>query len=63
LKKIHDKDGKISISNLKGGEKMKINFNGNQKINIKYLKNNFHKKVIDLYKNELKNITTKVPTT
>lgn len=54
LKKIHDKTGKISTSNLKGSEKMKINFNGNQLISIKYPKNDFHRQFIGWYNQEIK---------
>ena len=54
LKKVHDKNNRIITSKLIGREKMKINYNGNQKININNPKNEFHKKVIFWYKSELK---------
>ena len=53
LKKVHDKNGKIATSNLKGGEKMKINFNGNQKININNPKSDFHRQIVSWYKKEI----------
>jgi len=55
LKKVHDKSGNIMTSNLKGGEKMKINFNGNQEININNPKSIFHRQVVSWYKKELNN--------
>ena len=54
LKKIHDKEGKVMASNIVGGQKMKINFNGNQEINIKKPNNEFHKKIVSWYKEEIK---------
>lgn len=56
LKKVHDKEGRIVLSNIKGREKMKINYNGNQIININKPSNEFHKKIITWYKEEMKNI-------
>jgi hypothetical protein len=53
LKKVHDKSGKIITSNLKGGKKMKINFNGNQEININNPKGDFHRQVVSWYKKEI----------
>jgi len=54
LKHIHDKAGKVSTSNVVGNAKMKINFNGNQEINIKKPANDFHKTISSWYKDELK---------
>ena len=54
LKKIHDKSDKVVATELKGNDKMKINFNGNQEINMKHPKNNFHEKIISWYTDELK---------
>lgn len=54
LKKIHDKGGKAVTSDLKGGEKMKMNFNGNQNINIEDPQNDFHKQIVTWYKEEIK---------
>lgn len=53
LKKVHGKSGKIVTSSLKGGEKMKINFNGNQEININNPKNDFHRQIVSWYKKEI----------
>ena len=54
LKHIHDKAGKVETSNVVGNAKMKINFNGNQEINIKNPSNDFHEKISLWYKDELK---------
>jgi len=53
LKKVHDRISKVLISEIVGSEKMKINFNGNQNINIKNPKNNFHKQIVSWYNNEI----------
>jgi len=53
LKKVNDKNNKIITSNLKGREKIKINYNGNQEININNPQSEFHKKLISWYKGEL----------
>ncbi|SFV65186.1 hypothetical protein MNB_SM-6-1557 [hydrothermal vent metagenome] len=58
LKKVHDKGGKITTSDLRGGEKMKINFKGNQMIDLDNPKNDFHKMIVFWYKNELKKKTS-----
>ena len=54
LKHIHDKAGKATTTKVIGNAKMKINFNGNQEINIKNPANVFHKKIGLWYKDELK---------
>lgn len=54
LKKVHDKGGQITTSNIKGRNKMKINFSGNQKINKNNPKNDFHKQIISWYNEEIK---------
>lgn len=54
LKHIHDKSGKINKTNVVGNAKMKINFNGNQEINIKKPANDFHKKISSWYRDELR---------
>jgi len=53
LKKVHDKSGKVVTSDLRGPEKMKINFEGNQEISIKNPNNDFHKKIVEWYKEEI----------
>jgi hypothetical protein len=53
LKKVHDKSGKVVTSDLRGHEKMKINFEGNQEISIKNPNNDFHKKIVEWYKEEI----------
>ena len=53
LTKVHDKNGVVSMSKLKGNEKMKINFLGNQDINIKNPQNSFQEKIISWYKAEI----------
>jgi len=53
LTKIHDKNGAISISALKGNEKMKINFFRNRDIDIQNPQNSFQEKIISWYKAEL----------
>jgi len=53
LKKVNDDIGKAQTQNIVGNEKMKINYNGNQKISIKNPNNDFHKQVVDWYKKEL----------
>ena len=53
LKHVHDKSGKVFLSDPKGSSKMKINFNGNQNINIKSPKNDFHQQIVNWYKEEI----------
>lgn len=53
LQKIHDKEGKVIISDLQGNSKMKINYAGNQEIDLKYPQNDFHKKIIEWYTQEI----------
>jgi hypothetical protein len=53
LKKLHDKEGKIVKNELEGSNKMKVNFKGNQVIDINNPKNNFHTEIISWYKQEL----------
>jgi hypothetical protein len=53
LTKIHDKNGAISTSALKGNEKMKINFFRNRDIDIQNPQNSFQEKVISWYKVEI----------
>lgn len=53
LTKVHDKNGVISTSSLKGNEKMKVNFSGNQNIDIKNPKNSFQEKVVSWYQKEI----------
>jgi len=55
LKKIHDKSGKIIVSKIEGNQKMKINFTGNQEINIKKQTNPFHGQIVSWYQKEMKN--------
>lgn len=56
LRKVHDKTGKVVTSKMHGSEKMKINFNGNQIINIKNPANEFHSKIVSWYKKEIARI-------
>jgi len=56
LTKIHDKNGAISTSALKGNEKMKINFFRNRDIDIKNPQNSFQEKIISWYKAELRGV-------
>lgn len=55
-RKVQNKQGNIKLTSLKGGEKMKINFTGNQKIDLEKPSTDFHKKIVNWYKNEIKNI-------
>ncbi len=54
LKKVHDKNNMVTTSSIIGREKMKINYNGNQKININNPHSEFHKKIVTWYKDELR---------
>jgi len=53
LKKIHDKNGVISTSTIKGNEKMKVNFLANQNIDIKNPQNSFQEQIASWYKKEI----------
>jgi len=53
LKKIHDKNGQVLLSQVNGKEKMKINFNGNQEINTLKPNTDFHKQIVGWYKDEI----------
>ncbi len=54
LKQLHDKDGNIIKNDFTGGNKMKINFAPNRKININNPKTDFHKDMIKWYKEEIR---------
>jgi hypothetical protein len=56
LKRLHDKNGKITPIELTGSKKMKINFKSNQTIDIENLKNSFHKEISSWYKEEIQAI-------
>ena len=56
LQKIHDKEGRVVTSNLQGSSKMKINYAGNQEIDLKNPQNDFHKKIISWYTKEINSI-------
>jgi hypothetical protein len=53
LTKVHDKNGVISTSSLKGNEKMKVNFLGNKDIDIKNPQNSFQEKIVSWYQKEI----------
>ena len=53
LTKVHDKNGAISTSNLKGNKKMKVNFLGNKDIDIAKPQNAFQEKFVSWYKAEI----------
>jgi hypothetical protein len=58
LKKVHNKgERNVSLYELKGGEKTKVNFEENQIIDIENPLNPFQRKVIDWYKEALNNFT------
>jgi len=54
LRHIHDKMGKVFMSDVSGNAKMKINYNGNQEIFLKKPANAFHKQVVSWYQDELR---------
>lgn len=56
LTKLNDKNGKIEKINLMGGEKFKINQSNNSFINISQPQNEFQKKIVSWYNEELNNI-------
>lgn len=56
LTKLNDKNGKIEKINLVGGEKFKINQSNNSFINISQPQNEFQKKIVSWYNEELNNI-------
>ncbi|WP_457564160.1 hypothetical protein [Caminibacter sp.] len=51
LKRIKEENGNLIKQDLKGGEKMKINYQGNQTIDLKNPQNNFHLKIVQWYNN------------
>ena len=54
VQKVHDKNGVISTSAIKGNEKMKINFTENNRISLTEPKNPFQEKFVGWYREELK---------
>lgn len=57
LTKLNDKNGKIEKINLVGGEKFKINQSNNSFINIHQPENEFQKKIVSWYDEEMNNIS------
>lgn len=57
LAKLNDKNGKIEKINLVGGEKFKINQSNNSFINIHQPENEFQKKIVSWYDEEMNNIS------
>jgi hypothetical protein len=56
LKKLQDHNGNIVKEELRGSYKMKINYSGNQQINLINPENSFHKKMAEWYQEALEQI-------
>jgi len=54
LKKVHDKQGVVITENLKGSEKMKINYANNRSINLNNPETAFHQEITNWYKQEIR---------
>lgn len=56
LKKIDSMDDTVIVTDLRGGEKTKINYSGNNTISINAPESSFHKEIAGWYKSEIDNL-------